>query len=397
MTSTTTKVLLVVLAWSWSGRCEGEWWVATDVLNTEVLRVLANVPRLQIQGALDTYEQCHLNESKGLEDEVFDQRKEVILNQLLRNFHIHDRNKRPEFFPCANVLDAKLPDVPAWTMPDAELKARMSGYDLSDQRGKILFVVAVLSSSKERMGHVQENLVPHIPHLVIFNATEMNNTSQMTQDYFSLGLRLKGSLSAGEAAWWITQMRIYQMILASDYEFAVILQDDAIIQENFVSLVHRIVASLSPHEERVGYRLSLWDYGLLVPRKSIPRILAAVCNDPIAWPTDSFSFRHIGCCPLFFDAAPYNNLVDQVGMDSLISVHSDARHGAVWPDANELPPQLESGLFEGIEPLCSANYPGKIDYEQASVRFDPESDLRSQYNIDEHNSDVTEKVRLNAK
>lgn len=386
--------LLLVVAWSRIGQSDGEWWVGNEILGTHVLRILSSYPKFQIENAIDIYKKCHLSEPGGLEDEVIDQRNEVILNQLLRNFHIHDLNKRPEYFPCANVLDDQLPDVPKWNMSDEESKARMSGYDLSPFKGKILFVVAVLGSSESRMRHVHEKLLPHIPHLVIFNATEKSDPARMEHDYFSLGLNLNGSLSGGEAAWWITQMRIYQMILASDFEFAVVLQDDAVVQDNFVSLVHRVVASLSPHEQRMGYRLSLWDYGLLVPRKALPRILAVACNDLIAWPTDSFSFRHIGCCPLFFDSAPYNNLVEQKEeMESLIGVHSDARHGTDWPDANELPPQMKSGLYDGMQPLCRADYPGKMDYAQASVSFDPKSDLRHQYNIGDHNMHITEKGR----
>jgi len=272
-------------------------------------------------------------------------------------------------------------------MSDAEAKARRSGYDVT-VRGKVLFAVALVRSNAERTYHVMTHLVPRIPNLIIFNATEKNNPAQMEYDYRSLGMKMRSSFSGGEAAWWITEMRFYQMLLASDYNFGVILQDDAQIKDDFVARVEDLISGLTPQELRVGYRLGSWDYGLLIPRRAVPRIVGTVCSDTVEWPTDSYSFKHVGCCQLFFDARPYNLLVEQADeIPSQISFHSNARINAMGLKQAFIPPDAPADRmkFGNFVPFCEADYPGKIkDPRDLAVRFDPANDLRLEYNLMTH-------------
>lgn len=286
-----------------------------------------------------------------------------------------------------------MPDVPAWTMSDAEAKARRSGYDTTGA-DKVLFAVALVRSNEERSKHVFTNIVPHVPGIIVFNATEKTNPAQMEHDYRSIGLTMGDSLGEGEAAWWLTEMRLFQMILASDVEYGVILQDDAVIPSDFVDSIHRLIATLAPEEQRVAYRLSAWDYGLLVPRRAIPRILGKICSDTIEWPTDSYSFKHVGCCQLFFDGRPFNGLVSQRDeLPTQLNFHGNALKSARGTSKAYNPPSPPIGMLQavpnhlgGLTPLCQADYPGKVyNFEALVATFDPSNDLRTVYNLAYHN------------
>lgn len=173
---------------------------------------------------------------------------------------------------------------------------------------------------------------------------------------------------------WRSFVRFLELLLASSYEFGVILQDDARVGVDFVRRVEAAVTSLSPAQQTVGYRLSLWDFGLLIPRRAVPRFLYAACADAIDWPTDVFSFTRIGCCPLFYDALPWNELVTQAADFVSTLGHPQQRPKKRLPTmysvndflvdpnvrvslAHSL--SLDDGVGTEILPLCRADYPGK--------------------------------------
>lgn len=180
-------------------------------------------------------------------------------------------------------------------------------------------------------------------------------------------------------------MRFLELLLASNYEFGVILQDDARVDVDFVQRVEAAVKSLSPAQQTVGYRLSLWDFGLLIPRRAVPRFLYAACANPIDWPTDVFTFTRIGCCPLFYDALPLNELVTQGANFESTLGHQPQRlrkklstmysANDFLADANERVSNANSssskdGAGTDIPPLCRADYPGKpFSKRQIAVAF----------------------------
>ncbi|KAJ8599361.1 hypothetical protein CTAYLR_007013 [Chrysophaeum taylorii] len=363
-----------------------EWWIGEDVWHNLTGPTLKSVGVREAREALELWSKCPRPEFEP------GQRNEVILNMMLRKYNIYDDTKRPEYFPCIELLDRQMPEVPPWTFAsEDEATKRRSGYNVSGG-GNVLFAVALVRDNAARTTHVEEHLVPKIPDLLVFNATDKQNSSQMIADFLSLGLDMRDTFSVGEAAWWITELRFMQLLLASDYEFAVLLQDDAVVQDDFVDRVHEIVSRITPQERTVGYRLGLWDFGLLIPRRSVPRVLGSVCAQKrLEWPTDFFSFKHIGCCPLFFDAEPFNNLVtEHVDIPSTITYHSNSHgnfhgtaHAFIPPPSSNLP--LSSSDQGDIEPLCSTNYPGKVaDPERLAVRFDREIDLRAECNLALH-------------
>uniref|UniRef100_A0A7S3K4F1 Hexosyltransferase n=1 Tax=Aureoumbra lagunensis TaxID=44058 RepID=A0A7S3K4F1_9STRA len=280
---------------------------------------------------------------------------------------LFDQEAHPEFIPCGIQLDRQLPIVPYPVEKEicTELPRRTSS--------NVVYAVAVLLSATDRTEYVQKKLAPKIPGLVQFMATDKQHFDSIQTEIKSINANITTNLRPGKIAWWTTYLRFLRCLLYSEYDFGVLLQDDAVVDSNFIPQLSALITNMSQPMKRFSYRLGPFQTGSLIPRQAVARHLGVFCQlNQLSTNCDHFHLRKnpfVGHCPLTAVGIPFNALtMPEPHLSKRSNIYEQQQQPPI-----DLPP-AHSTVTARTLPLCEIAYPGKVARNaQLHVKFSIEN------------------------
>lgn len=177
---------------------------------------------------------------------------------------------------------------------------------------------------QERVANVKQ-LQAAIPPLRIFGGTNKDHWDDdgpggargVLRTLRTSGVAFNWTASRGQFAWWATYLRFLHYFHEQNHtNFAILLQDDAVVPEGFEHEMQQKVEHLSLDQLKQNHALGYAETGLLTLKTAVPSVIKTICSKTIDMPTDWFHNKQNN------DLTDEEDMSHTITKDEVISSHS---------------------------------------------------------------------------
>eukprot|EP00419_Tripos_fusus_P052860 CAMPEP_0172807976 /NCGR_PEP_ID=MMETSP1075-20121228/7372_1 /TAXON_ID=2916 /ORGANISM="Ceratium fusus, Strain PA161109" /LENGTH=242 /DNA_ID=CAMNT_0013647045 /DNA_START=189 /DNA_END=917 /DNA_ORIENTATION=+ len=149
---------------------------------------------------------------------------------------------------------------------------------------------------QERVANVKQ-LQAAIPPLRIFGGTNKDHWDDdgpggargVLRTLRTSGVAFNWTAPRGKFAWRATYLRFLHYFHEQNHtNFAILLQDDAVVPEGFEHEMQQKVEHLSLDQLKQNHALGYAETGLLTLKTAVPSVIKTICSKTIDMPTDWF-------------------------------------------------------------------------------------------------------------